>query len=79
MVLVKGTNDSEAGIMPSILEAMGKYNEELINAGILLAGEGLHPSVKGKRVAFDGPSRTVSWSPASGYGRSKTWPRRSSG
>jgi hypothetical protein len=38
---------------------MGKYNEELINAGILLAGEGLHPSVKGKRVAFDGPSRTV--------------------
>jgi hypothetical protein len=59
MVLVKATNDSEAGIMPSILEAMGKYNEELINAGILLAGEGLHPSVKGKRVAFDGPSRTV--------------------
>jgi hypothetical protein len=59
MVLVKATNDSEAGIMPSILEAMGKYNEELINAGILLAGEGLHRSVKGKRVAFDGPSRTV--------------------
>ena len=59
MVLVKATNDSEAGIMPSILEAMGKYNEELIDAGILLAGEGLHPSVKGKRVAFDGPSRTV--------------------
>jgi hypothetical protein len=59
MVLVKATNDSEAGIMPSILEAMGKYNEELINAGILLAGEGLHPSVKGKRVAFDGSSRTV--------------------
>jgi hypothetical protein len=61
MVLVKATNDSEAGIMPSteLLEAMGKYNEELVNAGILLAGEGLHPSVKGKRVAFDGPRRTV--------------------
>ena len=61
MVLVKATNDSEAGIMPAaeLLEAMGKYNEELVNAGILQAGEGLHPSVKGKRVAFDGPSRTV--------------------
>src|SRR5215213_5414087 len=61
MVLVKATNDSEAGIMPSteLLEAMGKYNTELVNAGILLAGEGLHPSVNGKRVAFDGPSRTV--------------------
>ena len=61
MVLVKATKDSEAGIMPSseLLEAMGKYNEELVNAGILKDGEGLHPSVKGKRVAFDGPSRTV--------------------
>jgi hypothetical protein len=61
MVLVKATEDSEAGIMPSteLLEAMGKYNEELVNAGILLAGEGLQPSAKGKRVAFDGPSRTV--------------------
>src|SRR4030095_11135776 len=61
MVLVKATKDSEAGIMPSteLLEAMGKYNEELLNAGILLAGEGLQPSAKGKRVAFDGPSRTV--------------------
>jgi len=61
MVLVKATKDSEAGIMPSteLLEAMGKYNEELINAGILLAGEGLHPSSKGKRVAFDGPNRSV--------------------
>jgi hypothetical protein len=47
--------------MPSteLLAAMGKFNEELVNAGILLAGEGLHPSMKGKRVAFDGPSRTV--------------------
>ena len=61
MVLVKATTDSEAGIMLSIelLEAMGKFNEQLVNAGILLAGEGLQPSVKGKRVAFDGPTRTV--------------------
>lgn len=61
MVMVKATKDSEAGIMPSteLLEAMGKYNEELVNAGIMLAGEGLKPSSKGKRVAFDGQSRTV--------------------
>ncbi|HEX6114318.1 MAG TPA: YciI family protein, partial [Geminicoccaceae bacterium] len=61
MVLVKATKDSEAGTMPSteLLEAMGRYNEELVSAGIMLAGEGLHPSSKGKRVAFDGPSRTV--------------------
>ncbi|MBB4642432.1 hypothetical protein HNQ99_002763 [Rhizorhapis suberifaciens] len=61
MVLVKATKDSEAGQMPSteLLEAMGKYNEELVNSGIMLAGEGLHPSSKGKRVAFDGPNRTV--------------------
>src|SRR4051812_27522949 len=61
MVMVKATKDSEAGAMPSteMLEAMGKYNEELIKAGVMLAGEGLHPSAKGKRVAFDGPSRTV--------------------
>lgn len=61
MVLVKATNDSEAGNMPSteLLAAMGKYNEELVNAGILLAGEGLHPSSKGNRVAFDGPNRAV--------------------
>jgi hypothetical protein len=61
MVLVKATADSEAGVMPSseLLEAMTKYNEELVNAGVMLAGEGLHPSAKGKRVAFDGPSRLV--------------------
>jgi hypothetical protein len=61
MVLVKATKDSEAGVMPSteLLEAMGKYNEELVNAGIMQAGEGLHPSSKGKRVVFDGASRTV--------------------
>src|SRR5215213_8654205 len=61
MVLVKATKDSEAGVMPSteLLAAMGKYNEDLVKAGILLAGEGLKPSSQGKRVAFDGPSRTV--------------------
>lgn len=61
MVLVKATKDSEEGVMPSVdlLEAMGKFNVELANAGILLAGDGLKPSSKGKRVAFDGPSRTV--------------------
>ncbi|MBF9234004.1 YciI family protein [Microvirga alba] len=61
MVLVKATKDSEAGLMPSteLFEAMGKFNEELISAGILLAGDGLKPSAKGKRVAFDGPGRTV--------------------
>ncbi len=61
MVLVKATKDSEAGNMPSteLLAAMGKYNEELVKAGIMQAGEGLHPSSKGKRVAFDGARRTV--------------------
>ena len=61
MVLVKATKDSEAGLMPAteMLDAMGKYNEELANAGILLAGDGLQPSANGKRVAFDGPNRTV--------------------
>jgi hypothetical protein len=61
MVLVKATKDSEAGIMPpgELLEAMGKYNQELVDAGIMLAGDGLKPSSNGKRVAFDGPSRKV--------------------
>lgn len=61
IVMVKATPDSEAGQMPSqeMLEAMGKYNEELIQAGIMLAGEGLHPSAKGKRVRFSGAERTV--------------------
>jgi hypothetical protein len=61
MVLVKATEDSEAGRMPSteLMEAMGRFNEELMKAGILLAGEGLHPSSRGKRVRFDGASRTV--------------------
>ncbi len=61
MVMVKATRDSEAGVMPSteLLQAMGKFNEELIKAGIMLAGEGLQPSGKGKRIAFDGPRRSV--------------------
>ena len=61
MVLVKATKDSEAGVMPSqeLLEAMGRYNEELVKAGVLLAGEGLHPSSRGARVRFDGTKRTV--------------------
>ena len=61
MVLVKATNDSEAGIMPSpeLFEAMGKFNEELVEAGIMQTGDGLKPSSNGKRIAFDGPGRTV--------------------
>jgi len=61
MVLVKATKDSEAGVMPSteMLTAMGKYNEELVKAGVMLAGEGLHPSSKGARVKFSGAQRTV--------------------
>ena len=61
MVLVKANEDSEAGQMPSeeALEAMGKFNEELVNAGVMLAGDGLHPSSKGVRVAFDGPEPSV--------------------
>lgn len=61
MVLVKATADSEAGVMPSteLLEAMGRFNEELVAAGVMLAGEGLRPSADGKRVVFDGPARTV--------------------
>ena len=61
MVLVKATADSEKGIMPTaeLFEAMGKYNEELVKAGIMLTGDGLKPSSQGKRIAFDGPSRAV--------------------
>ena len=61
MVMVKATTDSEAGAMPSteLLEAMGKFNEELVNAGVMLTGEGLHPSSRGVRIAFDGPQRRV--------------------
>jgi hypothetical protein len=61
MVIVKATKDSEAGALPSkdLLTAMGKYNEELVKAGIMLAGDGLKPSSKGKRVRFSGAQRTV--------------------
>ncbi len=61
IVLVKADKDTEAGVLPSheLLAAMGKYNEELVKAGIMLAGEGLHPSSKGVRVRFSGSKRTV--------------------
>ena len=61
MVLVKATKDSEAGVMPSteMMAAMGDFNEQLVKAGVMLAGEGLHPSVRGKRVQFSGSRRTV--------------------
>ncbi len=61
MVIVKATENSEAGIMPSekLLADMGNYNEELVKAGIMLDGEGLHPSSKGKRIKFSGGKRTV--------------------
>ena len=61
MVIVKANEDSEAGVLPDtkILSEMGKYNEELVKAGVMLAGEGLHPSSKGVRVKFDGGKRTV--------------------
>jgi len=61
MVIVKATKESEEGQMPSteLLTAMGNFNEELVKAGVMLAGEGLHPSSKGKRVRFSGKQRTV--------------------
>ncbi|MGE5813856.1 MAG: YciI family protein [Acidobacteriota bacterium] len=61
MVIVKADKDSEAGKMPSerLLSDMGKFNEELANAGVMLAGEGLHPSSKGKRIRFSGSEKTV--------------------
>jgi hypothetical protein len=61
MVIVKATKNSEASVMPSekLFAEMGKYNEELVKAGIMLAGEGLHPSSKGKRIQFSGGKRTV--------------------
>jgi len=61
MVIVKANKESENGVMPSekILTDMGKYNEELVKAGVMLAGEGLHPTSKAKRVRFSGADRTV--------------------
>ena len=61
MIIVKANHDTEAGVMPSqeLLEAMTKFNEELVKAGVMLAGEGLHPSAKGARVRFSGSKRSV--------------------
>jgi hypothetical protein len=61
MIIVKATKDSEAGMMPSkqLLAEMGKFNEDLMNAGVLLAGDGLHPTSKGTRVTFSGSTRRV--------------------
>jgi hypothetical protein len=61
MVMIKATRNSEAGVMPSeeLLAEMGKFNEELVKAGVMLAGEGLHPSSKGKRVRFSGGKKSV--------------------
>jgi hypothetical protein len=68
MVLVKASKDSEAGVMPSekLLAAMGKYNEELVKAGVMLEGEGLHPTSKAARVKFSGETRTVVRGPFAG-------------
>jgi hypothetical protein len=65
MMIVKASKESEAGVMPGeeLLTAMGRYNEELANAGVLLAGEGLHPSSKGARVRFSGADRAVLYGP----------------
>ena len=65
IVMVKASPESEAGKMPSeaLLAAMGKFNEELVKAGVMLAGEGLHPTVKGKRVRFSGSKRSVTDGP----------------
>ena len=65
MVIIKANKESEAGIMPSekLLNAMGKFNEELVNAGIMLEGEGLHPSSKAKRIKFSGGKRIVTDGP----------------
>jgi len=65
MVLVKATKDSEAGVMPTqtLLAEMGKFNEQLVKAGVMLAGDGLRPSAQGKRVRFSGRNRTVTDGP----------------
>lgn len=86
VVFVKATADSEAGVMGSseLLEAMGRYNEELVDAGIMLGGDGLKPSAQGKRIGFDGASRIVmdgplpkprNWWPATGSGKCGIWTR----
>jgi hypothetical protein len=68
MVIVKASKDSEAGVMPSteLLTAMGKFNEEMVKAGVMLAGEGLHPSSNGVRIRYSGTDRTVTNGPFAG-------------
>ncbi len=68
MVIVKADSNSEAGVMPSteLLTAMGKFNEEMVKAGVMLAGEGLHPSSKGTRIRYSGRERTVTQGPFGG-------------
>jgi len=70
MVIVKADRNSEAGVMPSteLLTAMGKFNEEMVKAGVMLAGEGLHPSSKGARIKYSGRERTVTPGPFSATG-----------
>ena len=70
MVIVKANKNSEAGVMPSteLLTAMGKFNEEMVKAGVMLAGEGLHPSSKGARIKYSGEERTVTSGPFSATG-----------
>ena len=70
MVMVKATAESESGVLPSeeLLTAMGKYNEELVKAGVMLAGEGLHPSSKGARIKYSGKERIVTSGPLSATG-----------
>jgi hypothetical protein len=70
MVIVKADKNSEAGVMPSteLLTAMGKFNEEMVKAGVMLAGEGLHPSSKGARIKYSGKERTVTPGPFSATG-----------
>jgi hypothetical protein len=70
MVIVKADQNSEAGVMPSteLLTAMGQFNEEMVKAGVMLAGEGLHPSSKGARIKYSGKERTVTPGPFSATG-----------
>jgi len=70
MVIVKADDNSEAGVMPSteLLTAMGKFNEEMVKAGVMLAGEGLHPTSKGARIKYSGKQRTVTSGPFNGTG-----------
>jgi hypothetical protein len=70
MVIVKADNNSEAGVMPSteLLTAMGKFNEEMVKAGVMLAGEGLHPTSKGARIKYSGKQRMVTNGPFNGTG-----------